>query len=190
MNWMEYVLETDRTWSHGSDLGEAAFGIIGENGELSDLRKKEVFHNVDIPIERFIEEAGDLCYYLARTARFYDVCGMIDVRMHTERFAFHLPISECRKDRMRSDHPKYKKAMELSHIVLSTTCSSLANMATAGGYRNAVFSAEIADRIWRALRYVEIILDVPLPNVFDANIEKLKSRHPNGFSNKYHKENA
>ncbi len=40
-------------------------GILGEAGEVMDLMKKEVFHGQVVPREKFVEELGDLLWYIA-----------------------------------------------------------------------------------------------------------------------------
>lgn len=40
-------------------------GILGEAGEVMDLLKKEVFHGQVVPRQRFVEELGDLLWYIA-----------------------------------------------------------------------------------------------------------------------------
>lgn len=40
-------------------------GILGEAGEVMDLLKKEVFHGQVVPREKFVEELGDLLWYIA-----------------------------------------------------------------------------------------------------------------------------
>ena len=74
MNFAEFEKSTDRTWNRhpGSSnwgLLNAGLGTASEGGEVADLVKKEVFHKKIIPVSRYLEEVGDVLYYLARIAR-------------------------------------------------------------------------------------------------------------------------
>ena len=41
-----------------------ALGLAGECGEVVDLIKKEVFHGKPVPREKYVEEMGDVRWYL------------------------------------------------------------------------------------------------------------------------------
>lgn len=64
-NYQEFVADGYTNPSAGLEkrLFNAALGICGESGEVADLVKK-LLHDEDIPIERFIEEIGDVIWYL------------------------------------------------------------------------------------------------------------------------------
>ena len=49
----------------GDQLINAALGLAGEAGEISDLVKKEFFHGHDCDAPKLKEELGDLLWYVA-----------------------------------------------------------------------------------------------------------------------------
>jgi len=57
---------------HGALLN-AAMGMVGESGEVMDHLKKIFFQGHEIDKDKFIEEAGDCLWYIAKLAR---VCGV------------------------------------------------------------------------------------------------------------------
>jgi NTP pyrophosphatase (non-canonical NTP hydrolase) len=67
-----YQLNARRTWkvvSPGLDFLHAAMGLSGESGELLDKLKKQFFKDGYVLTRNdFIEELGDVFYYLARLA--------------------------------------------------------------------------------------------------------------------------
>jgi NTP pyrophosphatase (non-canonical NTP hydrolase) len=48
-------------------------GLCGESGELADLIKKAAWHGQPLSRERFIDEAGDVLWYLSDLATHYRV---------------------------------------------------------------------------------------------------------------------
>jgi len=49
--------------SYDLDCSLASMGIAGEMGEMIDVVKKTVFHQLPLDREKFIEEAGDGLHY-------------------------------------------------------------------------------------------------------------------------------
>lgn len=58
-----------RTWRtdlpHNNRLANAALGLAGEAGEVADLIKKMLFHGHKINEELFLQELGDVYFYLS-----------------------------------------------------------------------------------------------------------------------------
>lgn len=48
-------------------------GLCGETGELADLIKKAAWHGKPLSAERFLDEAGDVLWYLADLSTHYGV---------------------------------------------------------------------------------------------------------------------
>lgn len=50
-------------------LKHAVCGLTEEAGEVSGLLKREAFKQINVPIERWREELGDVLWYLIATAQ-------------------------------------------------------------------------------------------------------------------------
>ena len=66
----EYQAETQKTAGEFDSATESlvsyALGIAGEAGEFANLVKKGVYHGHGLAVEKLVEEAGDILWYLAR----------------------------------------------------------------------------------------------------------------------------
>jgi NTP pyrophosphatase (non-canonical NTP hydrolase) len=49
-------------------LRNAVYGLNGESGEVIDILKKHEFQGHDFDRDKIIDEAGDVCWYLALLA--------------------------------------------------------------------------------------------------------------------------
>ena len=69
MDLNEYQLKASRTinpaLSPRDRILNGAIGLSGETGEVNDLIKKFIFHDHDLPVKDFINELGDVLWYLA-----------------------------------------------------------------------------------------------------------------------------
>ena len=65
MTFDEFQQSVFRTANAEAPVSYFGLGLAGETGELVELVKKSEFHGRDIPIEKFVEEAGDVLFYLA-----------------------------------------------------------------------------------------------------------------------------
>lgn len=50
-----------------------ALGLAGEAGEIANLTKKLVFHKHPYDHQKFLDELGDVAWYLAMNARAHDL---------------------------------------------------------------------------------------------------------------------
>lgn len=80
-------------------------GILGESGEVMDLLKKEVFHGQVVPREKFVEELGDMAWYLSQIPEDMDydddgsgsVLGFEDNRMcHLNLLIYSATLGQSR----------------------------------------------------------------------------------------------
>lgn len=69
MSFNEYQEKSKRTMDLTLSTEEAllnyTLGLVGEAGELVEIIKKHVFHGHELDIEKVIEEAGDVLFYLS-----------------------------------------------------------------------------------------------------------------------------
>lgn len=68
MNLHEYQLEQKRTWNVSwiwdRQFQNAVLGVIGELGEVADIRKKADYHGHEYDPDKMREELGDLLHYV------------------------------------------------------------------------------------------------------------------------------
>jgi NTP pyrophosphatase (non-canonical NTP hydrolase) len=65
------TLGADRT--REEQLANAALGLAGEAGEVSDMLKKHLFHAWPLDREALVKELGDCMWYIAAFATVLDV---------------------------------------------------------------------------------------------------------------------
>jgi NTP pyrophosphatase (non-canonical NTP hydrolase) len=72
VNFDEYQHEQKRTWNVDwpweRQVSNALFGVIGEVGEIADIRKKVDYHGHDYDPAKMREEIGDLLHYVCALA--------------------------------------------------------------------------------------------------------------------------
>lgn len=67
MTFDEYQDESARTYKHGRLAGHA-LGLAGEAGEVADLVKKRIYHDVPYEVDKMSKELGDVLWYLSALA--------------------------------------------------------------------------------------------------------------------------
>ena len=50
------------------DLANAGLGLTGEAGEVADIIKKHLYQGHNLPLDKIVEELGDLMWYVTLTA--------------------------------------------------------------------------------------------------------------------------
>jgi len=69
MQMNDYQAKAMRTASPSSQtILNAALGLNGEAGEIADLLKKHLFQGHSLDTRKFIDEAGDVLWYIALLA--------------------------------------------------------------------------------------------------------------------------
>ncbi len=62
--WNRYSDEVKRTSSAEGSLVMGALGRAGESGEFVDLVKKQEFHGHEITVGKYVDELGDVLWYV------------------------------------------------------------------------------------------------------------------------------
>lgn len=76
ITFQDYQNEAARTAPPGKDelqLSIFALGLVGEAGEVAELVKKQVGHGHDADVSKVRKELGDVLWYLAALATYYDL---------------------------------------------------------------------------------------------------------------------
>lgn len=163
MNATDYMEQCERTWNTGDDermqLCNAALGLVGEVGELVEKLDAVAQGSGTFDVG---SEAGDVWFYLMTLYRLLGV-----------------DVSEapCYRETMAS----YSEAGLRYHTMVLAYRS-------AESAKKHVFHGKPADALVRNLRsfeagFAELTMRIGLEaeRLWDANIDKLRARYPDGF---------
>jgi NTP pyrophosphatase (non-canonical NTP hydrolase) len=72
-------------FARATEVLHAALGLAGEVGEVVDLIKKDVAYGKSIPMDKFVEELGDVLHYLCRLCDFAGINLNILMQANVEK---------------------------------------------------------------------------------------------------------
>ena len=171
MNFNEYQELSKRTANpHDNEIYNYGMGLAGETGELIDMFKKSIFHGHTLKQMQVLKESGDVLWYTSQLSRLFNI------RMDD---AF-----ERVNDQFRGLDIKEKHTNEL----IMTSCINLSN--TVGMINGHIDSERYTKQqleglfanIIRNLYFLGAVINLTLEETAEANINKLKKRYPDGFS--------
>ena len=147
-------------------IDNGILGLIGETGELVDLYKKWVYQShpgAELPKDRLAEELGDVLWYLAEIAdgmekNLRDIIG-VDFDQLDEQV------------RRTKNQPHIRK------LVIDMMEEALLVEKTTSFNRMLIYMHIVMEHAAQMAR----LIDVPLREIAENNIEKLKKRYPDGF---------
>lgn len=76
---------------HMADRLEAAIGLVGEAGEVSELFKKECFYGQHLDIGKLTKELGDVFHYFSRICYLNHVSIHAIIQSHEEKMKTRFP---------------------------------------------------------------------------------------------------
>ena len=168
--------------SHDDVIYNCAFGIIGEAGEVTDFLKKQLFHGMrplaEIVFDTMVrakikDELGDLCWYIA-------------VLSHT----FARPQGHIDQDSVAF-------FLEEEILLLSSRVGDLSESVRASKFddqedHDEAYKEETVHALHNHLgELLGSVVDLSsffglsLDDILTYNVEKLKARHPEGFTSQY-----
>ena len=183
MKWDEYVHLTERTANRGPQDSTArrlvmcALGLVGETGEVADACKKTLFHDHAFDRDHFLQELGDLLWYVAIAAS-----------------TVGADLSVSWQEGEPTESAPFEDSSLLDHaITLSSLVSVAAEMLYAMGRRSEHDSSEnfemiVAANLAPVLRSICLMannLGTNIKDVAERNINKLRKRYPNGFDSEH-----
>lgn len=157
MNFQEYLKESERTlidMGKEKNLLHASLGLITEFGELVDIYKRNIFYGKEIDIVNVKEELGDLMWYLAIIFRIFPQKLDYKSLEITDKIRVLYSIQDNINDIIRISD--FYNLSEISFLVNSL-------------YRNIERFAQLNN--------------FTLEDVMQTNIDKLKARFPEKFTN-------
>lgn len=72
-------------FTRATEVLHATLGLAGEVGEVVDLIKKDVAYGKAIPMEKFVEELGDVLHYLCRLCDFAGINLNVLMKANVEK---------------------------------------------------------------------------------------------------------
>lgn len=76
---------------HMADRLEAAMGLVGEAGEVSELFKKECFYGKQTDVTKLTEELGDVFHYFCRVLHLNHISINAVIQVHEEKMRKRFP---------------------------------------------------------------------------------------------------
>ena len=147
-------------------IDNGILGLIGETGELVDLYKKWVYQSqpgTELPKDRLTDELGDVIWYLVEIADGMDK---------------NLQDVICADfDRLDQSARKLKVALPLRKIIMHMMDDALLIEKTCSEEKMRVYMHLIMEHAAQLAKQIEI----PMAEIAQRNIEKLKKRYPDGF---------
>lgn len=154
-------------------IRNGCLGLIGESGEIVDIIKKHMFQSVagtPLPVDKLIEEMGDVMWYLAETATGISLC---------------LETAVGKPDDAYLPDPQYEGKQLDQIAVMLSGCASFCYMYLCDKsticHDHAVFGRYYLYSAFSHLQQLCLMLGTTMDHVMENNIEKLKKRYPDGF---------
>ena len=164
LTFSEYMPQAMRTCpttlTDTDKLKNAAFGLIGEIGEVADLFKKSLYQGHELRIDDLTKELGDVCWYIAQAATALNVNpeGTECENISYDEILFVL--ADC--------------ASNAGTIARGVHLGMLEGGSLAG---NSLLSSILTGVMALAKKY-------GIESILEKNIDKLKTRYPQGFTAK------
>lgn len=170
MEFQQYLIESSRTLkSLGKelDLLHCATGLVTESAELVDAVKKNVFYGKPLDVVNIKEEIGDILWYIAIPVRIFS----LDLDIKVENTSTYI---EHTKKQIISKEGLIKYFLSFNVIV-----NRLANTIQ-DDYDIYYFKY-----LFEEINLICEIYNLNLSEIMDININKLKARFPNNFTQEH-----
>lgn len=132
------------------------FGICGEVGEIVDTYKKERFHRVETPREKYEKGMGDVLWYIA------NLCTETDTMFDP----YHNSLKYFRIERERGSI--FEKTPNIVKDLARLACR--------------FETIDPQDVLTQIIKLGMALHCRPIEEIAEMNIAKLKVRYPNGFT--------
>lgn len=147
-------------------IDNGILGLIGETGELIDIYKKWVYQShpgAELPKDRLADELGDVIWYLAEIAD-----GM-------EKNLRDIICADF--DRLDQSARKLKVALPLRKTIMHMMDDALLIEKTCSEEKMRVYMHLIMEHAAQLAKQI----GMPMAEIAQRNIDKLKKRYPDGF---------
>lgn len=170
-----------------------ALGLVGECGELSEIYKKHWFHGKPLNREDVIKEVGDVFWYIANAM--YLINGPCAERVRRELLIGphkNKPVASnwralkrvYAQANLEESEDHYANRTPFTEIAFGCVCLGRLIMSP---YLNTFYFARTRNSVRLAellllLKSVLLSVDCSLQDCLQKNVDKLKTRYPDGFS--------
>lgn len=167
MEFKQYLIESERTLkSLGKelDLLHCATGLVTESAELVDAIKKHVFYGKPLDVVNIKEELGDLLWYIAIPVRIFD----LDLDFNRQNGNYY---KNKVKNQIKTPEGLIKFFLAFNSM-FKALCSAILIRPLPCDF----------DNIFEEINLICEIYNLNLSEIMDININKLKTRFPNNFT--------
>lgn len=175
MNITEYQIATRRTAKAGmsfeSRLKHAALGCASDMGEVASLLKARLVYSKMIEPSDLIKELGDVTWFIAYACDQFNIT-MSEVAFHPEYDFRFMSYHNRDKDVIYWAMMGLKAAGDFSDLI-ANGCQAFTHRTIALNHLAKLYICvcQVADKF-----------RIGISEVFDKNIEKLRKRYPDGYS--------
>lgn len=160
MEWRDYSEQAMRFAVHNrgwqEQLENAAYGLIGETGEIVDLLKKHRWHGHDLAKDKIIEECSDCYWYCA-------------LGLHQMRRNYPIHFYAEYKYSPKTIYRLVKEVGKFAESFPPQKCYTVARVRR-------------IENIVHLLGCVLAVIDTRPETTLQFNIDKLTVRYPQGFT--------
>jgi len=170
MEFKQYLIESSRTLnSSGKDLDllHCAAGLRTESGELIDVIKKHIFYGQSLDIVNMKEELGDIMWYIAIPVRMFDL--NLDLTMQNDGF-----YKKKIKNQITTKVGLMKYFLSFDTMIHHLSECITINLSKSD-FNNVIEDINLICEIY----------NLNLSEIMDININKLKARFPNNFTQEH-----
>lgn len=167
MEFKQYLIESSRTLkSLGKelDLLHCATGLVTESAELVDCIKKHVFYGKPLDVVNIKEEIGDILWYIAIAVRIFD----LDLDLNRQNDDYY-------KKKIKNQITT-KEGLIKFFLAFNTMINPLCKDIIIRPFPSDF------DNIFEEINLICEIYSLDLGEIMDININKLKARFPNNFT--------
>lgn len=170
MEFQQYLIESERTLkSLGKelDLLHCATGLVTESAELVDAIKKHVFYGKSLDVVNIKEELGDILWYIAIPVRMFD----LDLDFNRQNGNYY---KNKIKNQIKTPEGLIKFFLTFNSM-FKALCSAILIRPLPSDF----------DNIFEEINLICEIYNLNLSEIMDININKLKARFPNNFTQEH-----
>lgn len=157
---------------HKYEQANYAMGLTGESGELIDGYKKFLFHSHPLDNDYIKKEAGDVLWYTSQIMRYYKIhLGNVFDTFYTIKNEL-ISSGDYRPILASASLELSKSVGKISEVILRKTKGKRLRRKTL---------VKLLAEVFVSLFTLVLFCGLTIEEVAEANIEKLKTRYPEGF---------
>lgn len=191
MELKEYIKQSERTMidnGFSMNIYHASLGISTEIAEILDIVKKHFFYGKEFDIINFIEELGDIAWYLAIIVRQFDLVNGIETYLNSNVYKKDFPRYNTSFDVTLYLSDLYLYLSDFSHLLTKSYLYS--ESINHKEYLESYLFTDIKGTVnyktsipyfFGFIEFLAKQYNYSLEKVLQINIDKLAKRYPEKF---------